>query len=74
MQLLRPDPTFYASPKDAIEAPPETLALSRCSARVTRRRLGASTCRMRVEFDPAYRVHQIRLQGDDASSDSYCFS
>jgi methanethiol oxidase len=27
-----------------------------------------------VEFDPAYRVHQVRLQGGDASSDSYCFS
>ena len=24
--LLKPDPTFYASPKDAINAPPETLA------------------------------------------------
>ncbi|HLQ62522.1 MAG TPA: selenium-binding family protein [Candidatus Acidoferrales bacterium] len=24
--LLKPDPTFYASPKDAIKAPPETLA------------------------------------------------
>ncbi len=27
-----------------------------------------------VEFDPAHRVHQVRLQGGDASSDSYCFS
>ena len=26
MQLLKPDPTFYASPKDAMKAPPETLA------------------------------------------------
>ncbi|MGB8519984.1 MAG: selenium-binding protein SBP56-related protein, partial [Candidatus Tumulicola sp.] len=26
MQLLKPDPTFYASAKDAINAPPETLA------------------------------------------------
>lgn len=26
MQPLKPDPTFYASPKDAIEAPPERLA------------------------------------------------
>jgi len=27
-----------------------------------------------VEFDPAHRAHQVRLQGGDASSDSYCFS
>ena len=27
-----------------------------------------------VEFDPSLRVHQVRLQGGDASSDSYCFS
>jgi selenium-binding protein 1 len=27
-----------------------------------------------VEFDPAHRVHQVRLQGGDASSDSYCYS
>ncbi|HLX25373.1 MAG TPA: selenium-binding family protein [Candidatus Cybelea sp.] len=27
-----------------------------------------------AEFDPAYRVHQVRLQGGDASSDSYCYS
>jgi methanethiol oxidase len=26
MVLLKPDPTFYASPKDAMKAPPETLA------------------------------------------------
>ena len=26
MSLLRPDPTFYPSPKMAIEAPPEKLA------------------------------------------------
>lgn len=27
-----------------------------------------------AEFDPAHRVHQVRLQGGDASSDSYCYS
>ena len=27
-----------------------------------------------VEFDPGHRAHQVRLQGGDASSDSYCFS
>ncbi|HEY1868467.1 MAG TPA: selenium-binding family protein [Candidatus Cybelea sp.] len=27
-----------------------------------------------VAFDPAHRVHQVRLQGGDASSDSYCYS
>ena len=27
-----------------------------------------------VEFDPSHRVHQVRLQGGDASSDSYCYS
>ena len=27
-----------------------------------------------VEFDPSHRAHQVRLQGGDASSDSYCFS
>ena len=28
--LLKPDPTFYASAKDAMKAPPETLATSQC--------------------------------------------
>jgi selenium-binding protein 1 len=27
-----------------------------------------------LEFPPEYRSHQVRLQGGDASSDSYCFS
>lgn len=27
-----------------------------------------------VEFDPGHRAHQVRLQGGDASSDSYCYS
>ncbi|MGC1382041.1 MAG: selenium-binding family protein [Candidatus Baltobacteraceae bacterium] len=27
-----------------------------------------------MEFDKDHRVHQVRLQGGDASSDSYCFS
>lgn len=27
-----------------------------------------------VEFDKDHRVHQVRLQGGDASSDSYCYS
>jgi len=27
---LKPDPTFYASPEDAMKAPPERLATSQC--------------------------------------------
>jgi selenium-binding protein 1 len=27
-----------------------------------------------LEFDKDHRAHQVRLQGGDASSDSYCFS
>ena len=27
-----------------------------------------------AEFDEMHRVHQVRLQGGDASSDSYCYS
>ncbi|GGX98585.1 selenium-binding protein [Litchfieldella qijiaojingensis] len=27
-----------------------------------------------LEFDPRYRGHQVRLQGGDSSSDSYCYS
>jgi len=27
-----------------------------------------------LEFGPTHRVHQVRLQGGDASSDSYCYS
>jgi selenium-binding protein 1 len=27
-----------------------------------------------LEFDPAFRGHQVRLQGGDASSDSYCYA
>ena len=27
-----------------------------------------------LEFDEAHPTHQVRLQGGDASSDSYCYS
>jgi selenium-binding protein 1 len=27
-----------------------------------------------IESDPEHRAHQVRLQGGDASSDSYCYS
>ena len=27
-----------------------------------------------LEFDPAFRGHQVRLEGGDASSDSYCYA
>jgi selenium-binding protein 1 len=27
-----------------------------------------------VEFEDGYRAHQVRLQGGDASSDSFCFA
>ncbi|MBV8153695.1 MAG: hypothetical protein JOY98_04700 [Candidatus Eremiobacteraeota bacterium] len=27
-----------------------------------------------VEFPPEVRAHQVRLEGGDASSDSYCFA
>src|SRR3546814_12064712 len=27
-----------------------------------------------LEFDDAFRGHQVRLEGGDASSDSYCYS
>ena len=27
-----------------------------------------------IEFDDGMRPHQVRLQGGDASSDSFCFS
>jgi selenium-binding protein 1 len=26
-----------------------------------------------VEIEPGFRAHQVRLQGGDASSDSFCF-
>jgi hypothetical protein len=30
---VRPDPSFYPSPKDAMEAPAETLAFTLCQCR-----------------------------------------
>jgi selenium-binding protein 1 len=27
-----------------------------------------------LEFDPTFRGHQVRLEGGDASSDSYCYA
>ncbi len=27
-----------------------------------------------LEFEPSFRAHQVRLEGGDASSDSYCFA
>jgi selenium-binding protein 1 len=26
-----------------------------------------------VEFEPGYRSHQVRLEGGDCSTDSFCF-
>jgi hypothetical protein len=64
------DPTFYRSPGDAIAAPPEVA------------KLDANQHGGGVTPDPGFfphgddfgglRVHQTRLQGGDASSDSYC--
>ena len=62
------DPTFYRSPADAAAAPAEKLAYLATFSRPA--------------FDERFfpegeafrgrRVHQVRLQGGDASSDSYC--
>jgi hypothetical protein len=60
------DPTFYRTPREAIAAPPEQLAYA------------ALMTRPDEQFFPhgdefrGLRVHQTRLQGGDASSDSYC--
>jgi hypothetical protein len=74
-----PDPTFYRSPAAAITAPPEELAYV-AAFDPAGKRLDAMPV---VDCDPEFfphdddfrglRVHQVRLQGGDASSDSYCF-
>ncbi len=61
------DPTFYRSPADAAAAPPEKLAYL-----ATFSRPADSPDALAVAFR-GRRVHQVRLQGGDASSDSYCF-
>ena len=61
------DPTFYRSPADAAAAPPELDVHPD----------GGITFDARFfpegEAFRGRRVHQVRLQGGDASSDSYCF-
>ncbi len=53
----RHDPTFYRSPADANAAPAEKLERFFPQEDAFRGR----------------RAHQVRLQGGEASSDSYCF-
>ncbi|MQA95739.1 MAG: hypothetical protein GEV11_14205 [Streptosporangiales bacterium] len=106
MTTWQPDPTFYPSPRDAAEAPAETLAYVTVFDREARRPDAIAV----IDTDPCsgsypdgvgawmakadsgpdgftlderffpygdafrgLRAHQIRLQGGDASSDSYCF-
>jgi hypothetical protein len=57
------DPTFYRSSADAAAAPPEKLAYLATYERFF----------PEGEAFRGRRVHQVRLQGGDASSDSYCF-
>jgi 56kDa selenium binding protein (SBP56) len=57
------DPTFYRSPADAISAPPERAA--GCASTSGSSRTAPSS--------GGLRVHQVRRQGGDASSDSYCY-
>ena len=75
------DPTFYRSPADAAAAPPEKLACLATFSRPADRPDALAV----VDVDPqspsfpegeafrGRRVRQVRLQGGDASSDSYCF-
>ena len=76
------DPTFYRSPGEAAAAPPEKLA---CVATFSRPAAPPDALAV-VDVDPdsasyaqvvgfTERVYftQVRLQGGDASSDSYCY-
>jgi 56kDa selenium binding protein (SBP56) len=60
------------------------MAHGRCTISTSRRqphartawrrtRHGPSNSRPDLEFPEGERPHQVRLQGGDASSDSYCF-
>jgi len=49
MPLMRPDPTFYPSPKMAIQSPPEKLAYL---ALINPKRAGASDAIGVVDIDP----------------------
>lgn len=60
---VKPDPTFYRTPAQAMSAPAETLAY------VVRFH---PTAKRPTQFDQ--RAHQIHLEGGDASSDSYWFA
>ncbi len=77
------DPTFYRSPAAAIAAPPERLAYVAAFDPAGTQRDATNTETGGMTVDPQFfphgddfrglRVHQTRLQGGDASSDSYCF-
>ena len=60
------DPPFYRSPADAISAPREQLAYVVAFDR-------AGQLPDALEAWRGLRVHQVRLGGGDASSDSYCY-
>ncbi|MFI7741639.1 hypothetical protein [Kocuria rhizosphaericola] len=77
------DPTFYRSPAEAIAAPmPETGTTSSTptAPEAWRAEIDADTGGLSLDEDlflsredfRGLRVHQIRLQGGDASSDSCC--
>jgi hypothetical protein len=60
------DPTFYRSAQTAAAAPPERLAYV-----ATLNTPGPDGEAQQFEGE---RPHQVRLEGGDASSDSYCYS
>jgi hypothetical protein len=74
------DPTFSRSPAEAIVAPPERLAYVAAYDPAGRAKDALAVLAPDPRFFPngddfrGLRVHQTRLQGGDASNDSYCHS
>jgi selenium-binding protein 1 len=70
MPLLKPDPTFYPSPTMAMQSPPEKLA---DLALINPLKEGPPDAIGVVDVDPDSKGYG-RLEGGDASSDSYCYA
>ena len=56
IMLLKPDPTFYASAKDAMKAPPETPRLRCAAERERKRHARRARRRRRRPASPAYAI------------------
>ncbi len=71
---FRPDPTFYPSPRMAMEAPPERMAyVTAIDANAALGRPGGHDALAAVDLDPGspeLRHHRVHRRGEHASATS----